>query len=316
MSIGVAIIGGGIFVREEHLPAVQAASSHLTLKAIYSRSIKSAKALEANVDLYSDDSGSGNTYYDLLLRDDIQAVILALPIPAQPEYVEAALAAGKHVLSEKPIAKDITSAQKLIDYYKSDKVKGGATWGVAENFRFLDSFLFARQEVQKLGRVLGFRVKMFGNVQPGSKYFGEEATPTALTAFTTLLQEHLPPVDTVNSVWQTKTGISGTFSVSFGTTLSGSEYVIACEKGSVAVEFSKVTVRLGMEKDKKETVKEFKEEGAGVKQEVAAWAKSLSEGTPNPGQAPEQALADLEILEKMLKSGENQGAAQSLKYQL
>ncbi|EPE27801.1 NAD(P)-binding Rossmann-fold containing protein [Glarea lozoyensis ATCC 20868] len=346
MSIGVAIIGGGIFSLTPLEPAVQAASSHLTLKAIYSRSIKSAKALEANVDLYSDDSGSGNTYYDLLLRDDIQAVILALPIPAQPEYVEAALAAGKHVLSEKPIAKDITSAQKLIDYYKSDKVKGGATWGVAENFRFLDSFLFARQEVQKLGRVLGFRVKMFGNVQPGSKYFetawrkkpeyqggflldggvhfiaatrlllGEEATPTALTAFTTLLQEHLPPVDTVNSVWQTKTGISGTFSVSFGTTLSGSEYVIACEKGSVAVEFSKVTVRLGMEKDKKETVKEFKEEGAGVKQEVAAWAKSLSEGTPNPGQAPEQALADLEILEKMLKSGENQGAAQSLKYQL
>jgi predicted dehydrogenase len=192
MSIGVAIIGGGIFVREEHLvstilicivmiqnklltplePAVQAASSYLTLKAIYSRSIKSAKALEAKVDLYSDDSGSGNTYHDLLLRDDIQAVILALPINNQPEYIEAALAAGKHVLSEKPIARDITHAEKLIQYYKSDKVKGGATWGVAENFRFLDSFLFGRKEVEKLGRILGFRTKMFGNVQPGGKYFG------------------------------------------------------------------------------------------------------------------------------------------------
>jgi hypothetical protein len=60
----------------------------------------------------------------------------------------------------------------LIQYYKSDKVKGGATWGVAENFRFLDSFLFGRQEIKKLGRVLGFRAKMFGNVQPGGKYFG------------------------------------------------------------------------------------------------------------------------------------------------
>ena len=99
-------------------------------------------------------------------------MIIALPILTQPEYIEAALAAGKHVLSEKPIAVDIKRAEKLIQYYKSDKVKGGATWGVAENFRFLDSFEYASQEVQKLGRILGFRVKSFGNVKPGDKYFG------------------------------------------------------------------------------------------------------------------------------------------------
>ena len=61
----------------------------------------------------------------------------------------------------------------MIEYSKSDKVKGGATWGVAENFRYLESFEYARQEVQKLGRVLGFRVKSFGNVAAGSKYFGK-----------------------------------------------------------------------------------------------------------------------------------------------
>ena len=80
------------------------------------------------------------------------------------------------MLSEKPIAKDIASAQKLIEYSKSDKVKGGATWGVAENFRFLEIFEFGRQEVAKLGRILGFRVKMFSNVKPGGKYFGMTAT--------------------------------------------------------------------------------------------------------------------------------------------
>ena len=149
------------------------ASPHLTLKAIYSRSLKSAQNLSAGVDLYSDDSDSGKTYHDLLLRDDIHAVILALPILTQPEFIEAALAAGKHVLSEKPIAGDIQRAEHLIKYYKSDKVKGGATWGVAENFRFLDSFEYGRQEVQRLGRVLGFRVKVFGSVKKGEKYFGE-----------------------------------------------------------------------------------------------------------------------------------------------
>jgi predicted dehydrogenase len=149
------------------------ASANLTLKAIYSRSLKSAKNLDVPVDLYSDDSGAGKTYHDLLLRDDIHAVILALPIPSQPEYIEAALAAGKHVLSEKPIAGDIKRAENLIKYYKSDKVKGAATWGVAENFRFLESFEYGRQEVQRLGRILGFQVKIFLHVKQGDKYFGE-----------------------------------------------------------------------------------------------------------------------------------------------
>jgi predicted dehydrogenase len=162
------------FLNPTSKPAVQGSSSHLTLKAIYSRSLKSAQGLETpdTVDLYSDDAGAGKTYHDLLLRTDIQAVILALPIISQPEYIEAALAAGKHVLSEKPIAKDIKTAESLIAYYKSDKVKGGATWAVAENFRYLDSFEYARQELRKLGRVLGFSTKMFWNVKPGGKYFG------------------------------------------------------------------------------------------------------------------------------------------------
>lgn len=96
-----------------------------------------------------------------------------MPIMSQPEYIEAALTAGKHVLSEKPIAENIKRALQLIEYSKSDKVKGGATWAVAENYRFLESFEYATQEARKLGRVLNFRVKSFGNVQHGAKYFGE-----------------------------------------------------------------------------------------------------------------------------------------------
>ncbi|KAA6408676.1 MAG: glucose-fructose oxidoreductase [Lasallia pustulata] len=116
VPIGVAIIGRGIFAREEHLPAVEA-SKELTLKAIYSRSLKSAKSLSidtSSVDLYSDDSGEGKSYTDLLKRPDIQAVIIALPIPNQPLYIRAALSAGKHVLSEKPVAENLKDAQDFI----------------------------------------------------------------------------------------------------------------------------------------------------------------------------------------------------------
>jgi predicted dehydrogenase len=145
---------------------------------------------------------------------------------------------------------------------------------------------------------------------------GESAMPTALSAYTTLLQEHLPPVDTVNSIWHTKSGISGTFSVSFGTTLSAGEYTVACENGSVTISGGKVTVREGEQKEGKFSEKEFPEDGAGVIQEVKAWGESLAAGKANPAQAPEAALADLEILEKMLRSGEGHGKTESLQYQV
>lgn len=88
-------------------------------------------------------------------------------------YIEAALAAGKHVLSEKPIANDIEAAEKLIHFYTALKEKGSkATWGVAENFRFLAPFRFARREIEKLGGVVGFRIKVFQHVKAGTKYFG------------------------------------------------------------------------------------------------------------------------------------------------
>jgi predicted dehydrogenase len=78
MAIGIAIIGSGIFAKEEHLPAIQAAPI-LSLKAIYSRSLNSAKSLSENisdVELYSDDS-DGKTFDDLLKRDDIKGVVIA-----------------------------------------------------------------------------------------------------------------------------------------------------------------------------------------------------------------------------------------------
>jgi predicted dehydrogenase len=128
-------------------------------------------------------------------------------------------------------------------------------------------------------------------------------TVKRLSAFTAQLQEHLPPVDTLHATLQLGSGQSGTLSVSFGTTDSGSEYVVASEKGTVTVTRGKVVVR----RDGKEETKEFPEEGSGVKQEVKAWAEGLAQGKPNEKQSPEEALADLQVIEAALRSGEDGG---------
>ncbi len=77
MATGIALVGSGIFVKEEHLPAVLA-TPLLSLKAIYSRSLSSAQAVSSHlsdIDLYSEDSDKN--YDDLLQRSDIKAVIIA-----------------------------------------------------------------------------------------------------------------------------------------------------------------------------------------------------------------------------------------------
>ncbi|KFZ09203.1 hypothetical protein V502_08867 [Pseudogymnoascus sp. VKM F-4520 (FW-2644)] len=340
MAIGVAIIGSGIFATEQHLPAVEA-TPLLNLKAIFSRSLLAATTLataaKGDVDTYADDN-DGKDYAALLARSDITAVIIALPINVQPVYIEAALAAGKHVLSEKPIANDIEAAEKLIHFYTALKEKGSkATWGVAENFRFLEPLKFARQQIEKLGGVVGFRIKVFQHVKAGTKYFetewrkvpsyqggflldggvhftagtrlllGPHNRPSSLSAYTALLQPHLPPIDTVNSIWQTTNGISGTVQISFGTSLSGDEYTIACYEGSVTVSRDTVTVRSGEEKDGNLTSRVILGSGSGVKAEVKAWAEGIEAGVENAAQSPAEALADLELLEAMIKSGEGEG---------
>ena len=205
---------------------------------------------------------------------------------------------------------------------------------MAENFRYQDSFLYAHEQLKSLGRILTFRSRVSLFVAPGGKYFetpwrkvpeyqggflldggvhfvagtrllleGGGEKITKLTAFTTQLQEHLPPVDTLHATLQIGSGASGTLSVSFGTTDSGSEYVVASEKGTVTVTRSKVVVT----KDGQSETKEFPEEGSGVKQEVKAWAEGLAQGKPNERQSPEEALEDLKVLEAALRSGEQGG---------
>lgn len=132
---------------------------------------------------------------------------------------------------------------------------------------------------------------------------GADASPVKASAFTAQLQKHLPPVDTLDASIQLKNGSSGTLSISFGTTFTGSEYAVAAEKGTVWVSKGKVIVTQNGE----EEVKEFPDEGTGVKQEVKAWAESLIKGELNQLQSPEEALQDLTLLEACLLSGEKGG---------
>ena len=121
---------------------------------------------------------------------------------------------------------------------------------------------------------------------------GSENIVTRLSAYTNQNQEHLPPVDTVDATMKTHTGATGTFSLSMGTTFTGSEWSIACEGGSVSISRSTVTTVF----DGKEEKVEIEDERSGVPPEVRKWGEALSAGGRNEKQIPEEALADLELV--------------------
>lgn len=140
---------------------------------------------------------------------------------------------------------------------------------------------------------------------------GDQSSADTVQAFTAQAQAHLPPIDTVNAIIKTKSGATGAYQHSAGSNLHAFEWDLGYEKGTIKIDGETITVTpVGGEK----TVKEF-ERTSGVTEEVAAWAQSLVDGKPNPLQSPEEALADLEFLEKMFKSGDENGAQQKYEFQ-
>jgi predicted dehydrogenase len=316
----IALLGTGIFATTQHLPAILDSPS-LRLKAIYSRTSASVSSVSIEseghfIERYSDDT-PGSDLAALLARPDIAAVIIALPITVQPAIIRQCLAAGKHVLSEKPIAPTLASARELLAIPRS------TLWGVAENYRFQSSWAYARSQIASLGRVLSFRVQMATLIDPvGNRYFHTawRKTPeyqggfildggvhfvaalrmllgkdevTKVAAFTACNREYLRPVDTLHATLKTKAGTTGSLMISFGSSERLFEFTVACEGGVVTCGAGgKVTIR---DQEGTEVVKEFGDD-RGIKQEFEAFAEGVRQGKIYPDQTPEEALKDLELV--------------------
>ncbi|ODA79228.1 hypothetical protein RJ55_04821 [Drechmeria coniospora] len=293
--IGVAIIGSGHFAKEQHLPAVLGCSS-LRLKAIFSRSLSSAQEAAKLVpsssttpvpDLYAADAGPGREYDDLLGRADIVAFIIALPIVAQPAFVEAALGVGRvthfsvKVMSlMKPEAKWYRTAWRQTPAYQGGfLLDGGVHHAAAARFIVLA---------------------------------GDENRAVDVRAFSDRVCEHLPPIDSVAAIVRTASCATGTVQLSAGSLMDAFEWDVACERGSVKSAGETVTVRTA---DGAAPVVEQFDRVSGVPEEVAAWAAGILAGTPDPRQSAEEALADLEFLEKIFRSGEEDGALKQYEFQ-
>ena len=141
----IALIGcGGI--SEYHLRAYQRMG--LNVVALCNRDrLKAERRREEffpRADVYGD-------VQEVLGRDDIEVIDVALPLGPRVEVIEAALRAGKHVLSQKPFVDDLAVGERLADLADARGVK----LAVNQNGRWAPhfSYLSAAIEAGVIGEI-------------------------------------------------------------------------------------------------------------------------------------------------------------------
>lgn len=134
--IRAALLGSGLFATGAYLPSLQEVPG-IHIQAVWSRSEKGARTLEdkaKSLGFPALEARFGDAGLETTLKEEsINAVILVLPITAQPDIIRRAWKAGKHVISEKPIGRDVKEAKELIAEYENEFKPKGLIWRVAES---------------------------------------------------------------------------------------------------------------------------------------------------------------------------------------
>jgi predicted dehydrogenase len=143
-DIGVAVVGAG-FIGPVHVEALRRLG--LPVRGILG--CDQAESQRAAKDL-----GLPRAYTSLdevLADSGVQSVHLAVPNVLHYEFAKRAIAAGKHVLCEKPLAMNAAESAELVELAKGHRLAAG----VCYNVRFYPLNLEARERIARgdLGRI-------------------------------------------------------------------------------------------------------------------------------------------------------------------
>jgi predicted dehydrogenase len=141
--IRVGIIGFGNAGRLIHVPLINLTPG-FAVTAISSSRADEVRAAQPHVAVYA-------RTQDMLDAPDIDLIVVATPPDSHAKWASAALAAGKHVLVEKPFAVTLVEAAGMIDLARST----GKLLSVFQNRRFDSCFQSVRAVIDAgvLGRI-------------------------------------------------------------------------------------------------------------------------------------------------------------------
>jgi predicted dehydrogenase len=134
----IGLIGAG-GVTEYHLRAYQKMGLEVSIICDVDRGRAQARAAQ-----FYPKAEVCQDFTEVLKREDIGVIDAALHPEQRASLIEAAIKAGKHVLSQKPLALDLDLAQHLADLADAQNVK----LAVNQNGRWAPHFAYAREAVR------------------------------------------------------------------------------------------------------------------------------------------------------------------------
>lgn len=152
-KVGVAVIGAGFVGGQAHVPAFNKIPGS-ELVALGDRDEQRIKKYsdKYHVKYYLD--------YDQLLNDSkVNAVVLAVPTPFHFDMAMKAIAKGKHVLCEMPLAPRVAEVERL----GREADKAGVTLMPVLNFRFTPNYVKAKELIDagKIGKPVAVSFREF-----------------------------------------------------------------------------------------------------------------------------------------------------------
>jgi len=149
-EIGVAIIGCGGISPQNHLPGLALCPGvRVTALCDTNPECLERARQQTGVGAVSCD------YNEIVKRDDVHAVIIGTPNIVHPTIAQAAIAAGKHVLCEKPLALNYADAKSMAD--AADRA--GVRHMTAFTYRFVPAMRYLTHLIKRgdLGQPYHYR---------------------------------------------------------------------------------------------------------------------------------------------------------------
>lgn len=166
-KVRLGYIGCGICARDLHWPALQQLKDRFEIVNVCSRTAAKAEAFAGLVD-----APRFCTQVEALLADaEVEAVVINYPFEQNCALTQAAIAAGKHVLVEKPMAGDMEQAREMLALEQP----GGPVTMIAENFYYRKSVLTAADWIQtgKIGAPTAALVQVLSHFPRDAKWLVE-----------------------------------------------------------------------------------------------------------------------------------------------
>jgi predicted dehydrogenase len=166
--IRLGLIGTGLAVEKLHWPVLRQMPDRYVVTAYSDHSPEQARHFVS----YSGvaEAAYCTDYHDVLKRDDVEAVLITLPIPLLYPVAREALSAGKHVLCEKPTGTDEDQAWAFValaQEYPDQTVL------IGENIFYRDDLRLARSllDAGAIGRLHLMAWRVVGQLVPRSGTF-------------------------------------------------------------------------------------------------------------------------------------------------